>query len=193
MYYVREVNPIYSESPFWMDGIEDNGNIESSEEYDNVIIMGNNQLISLNENKFVDAYNILIDIINNLEDAMSIEDINAVINEYTDKENTECDLMQWHRLIDAECKEKRFLFIISFNILSILAPYSNDSSNSNTSSGVFLKLILLASVDLKNPAVFLKPFKVSFTSFEFNILTYTFAYFSLVTLIIPVTLGSFNS
>ena len=80
MYYVREVNPIYSESPFWMDGIEDNGNIESSEEYDNVIIMGNNQLISLNENKFVDAYNILIDIINNLEDAMSIEDINAVVS-----------------------------------------------------------------------------------------------------------------
>lgn len=92
-----------------------------------------------------------------------------------------------------------FLGNISFKILSILAPYSIDSSSSNINSGVFLKFTLLANSDLIYPDDFLSPAKVSFTFFELSIDTATFAYFkslvvlTLVTLINPVTDGFFNS
>ena len=52
---------------------------------------------------------------------------------------------------------------------------------------------------IEKPDDFFKPVSVCFIFLEFNILTDTFAYFksdvtfTFVTLIIPVTLGSFNS
>ena len=73
-----------------------------------------------------------------------------------------------------------------------------ESSNSNISSGVFLKLTLLASSDLIKPDDFLSPAKVSFIFFEFNILTETLANLrsavtlTFVTLIKPVTFGFFK-
>ena len=84
-------------------------------------------------------------------------------------------------------------------MLSILDPYSIESSNSNIISGVFLKFTFLASSERTNPADFFNPANVSLIFLEFNILTYTFAYFksfvtfTFVTLINPVTLGFFNS
>ena len=84
-------------------------------------------------------------------------------------------------------------------MLSIFAPYSKESSITNDNSGVFLKFILFASSDLIKPDDLESPFKVSSVFFEFKILTQTLAYFksgvtfTLVTLISPVTVGSFKS